>query len=1715
MIRRFFDLYRLILTAGILLFYADTGHTGGLASDGPGLSNVSYSAEQLFKPLSIIKSRGGHGLVSMHNGYLAIVYSENGGKVGGGISFYDISNPQSPKLVSEIFDDRTHTLREPHGYGRTNASDGDYVALQAVEGVQFWDWSDIHNPIRLSYLKLDGIEASDYHRGAWWLFWQAPYVYVGGSSNGIYIVEAKDPRTPRFIKRLPTNETGGFRIGPIFAIGNLLVATSMNNAGYLTMDISDPEDPILLDATRDKNVPTIYSAMVNGGKIIGAGTGDNQSLHIHDISDPGHITFENKIGDFKNSGGYLSVQDGFVHAGFSDSYIKIDIRDADEYKVVGEGSSGLFDRDEDFAVVLGNIVFVGDDNGIGSALMPHQTAPDTVPPVVNMVHPPDGALNQSLHSRIGLTFTDQIEHRSVTANTFIVRPVGGQPLKGMYSSQTGIVNFAPDSLLQPNTIYEVLIPAGGLKDYAGNPTQSSFISRFSTLGSFTDVFCDIVPTQPVEVGKTETFFVEQLTPGATYTWDFGDGSPLLSGTLAHSPSHSYTEPGHYTVKLMVQAGTTEQRCSVIQTIYSPMTTNHPAATTQILFDDTRGYVWTVNPDNNTVTALDAKSYIKLLEQPVGRKPQTLALAPDGTIWVANQHDATLSIIDGDTGHLLETIPLPYGSMPYGIVFSPNGQAGYVTLEGSGRLLKLDPVSRSVRQTLLVGPTPRGMAVSADSRRVLITRFISPLDHGEVLEVDALTFQIKRTFVLADDPGPDSDVNSRGVPNYLMSVTISPDGRDAWVPSKKDNTGRGLFRDNQSLTFDTTVRAIASKMLADRIDFNDRSFPSAVVFSLLGDYAFVALPGNNMIEVRDVYTGVSVTSIERTGNYPIGLALDPTGNVLFVKNYLSRSIVAYDIRSIVQSRDNTVLKLAEVNTIFQEHLSPSVLKGKKIFHNADDDRMSREGYISCGSCHFDGGQDGRVWDFTDRNEGLRNTTSLSGGRGIGRGRLHWTGNFDEVQDFENDMRLFFGGRGFLDDIIFYEAFRNDPLGTPKAGLNSDLDALSSYVSSLSDVQESPYRAPDGTLTSEAVLGKQVFTEAGCTDCHGGRDFTNSIHGVLHNVGTLQPSSGTRRGKPLRGIDTPTLKGIWQTAPYLHDGAAGTLEDVLGSRNPYDLHGTALNIQQVDQLVAYLKQIDDSEPGFTTEIQAIALNQSIMDVKYNVGESITLEATIAPRGGPVLDVAFYAVLNSEIDSLIAIDRYGEDGWHIYWDNIPGGQHGLYTVATYEDGHTTISPELFIQVANNASITNLTNIGGHTYQIDTLEVGASAYLDLSNQIKDLPSHLMNTLFISTAQEDRNLGEELPITFKIWQETTVFIGYAIQNTQLPGWLADWQSTEEKIITEKVDLTLFQKTFGAGTVALGRNRAVEVPDQEYMYIVIIKPNKLENVLVQGDPSRNGIISNLDAELILQDITGSMSLTGPSLEAADVSGDKKITTYDAALILKYVNKEISCFPVHNTCSSPESGTEPKQSGGAQIFWDIPQPEETNTTISLRMLSSDRPITSVMITIPMGSHDIDIIQIESQISDNWETDYNITDSGVLNIAMAGTTPITSGTLLALHVQDRIDGIDLQGEVWLDGDALNRIFISPANDLPRQFVLRQNFPNPFNASTSIQYLLPEAAAVSIDLFNILGQHVATLIRRTKAAGSYTIQVNTDKMSSGIYFYRLQAGSFTQVKKMIVLK
>ncbi|MFZ1320157.1 MAG: T9SS type A sorting domain-containing protein [Ignavibacteria bacterium] len=105
---------------------------------------------------------------------------------------------------------------------------------------------------------------------------------------------------------------------------------------------------------------------------------------------------------------------------------------------------------------------------------------------------------------------------------------------------------------------------------------------------------------------------------------------------------------------------------------------------------------------------------------------------------------------------------------------------------------------------------------------------------------------------------------------------------------------------------------------------------------------------------------------------------------------------------------------------------------------------------------------------------------------------------------------------------------------------------------------------------------------------------------------------------------------------------------------------------------------------------------------------------------------------------------------------------------------------------------------------------------------------------------------------------------------------------------------------------------------------------------------------------------------------------------------------------------------------------------------------------------------------------------------------------------------QGEIGPD----NIIASNENNDLPKEYSL-SNYPNPFNPTTTIKFDLPKDVLVSIKIFDMLGREIRTLVNDYKTAGSYTISFNGADLSSGIYYYKIKAGDFEQVRKMMLLK
>jgi hypothetical protein len=93
--------------------------------------------------------------------------------------------------------------------------------------------------------------------------------------------------------------------------------------------------------------------------------------------------------------------------------------------------------------------------------------------------------------------------------------------------------------------------------------------------------------------------------------------------------------------------------------------------------------------------------------------------------------------------------------------------------------------------------------------------------------------------------------------------------------------------------------------------------------------------------------------------------------------------------------------------------------------------------------------------------------------------------------------------------------------------------------------------------------------------------------------------------------------------------------------------------------------------------------------------------------------------------------------------------------------------------------------------------------------------------------------------------------------------------------------------------------------------------------------------------------------------------------------------------------------------------------------------------------------------------------------------------------------------------------PNSGIPTDFILEQNYPNPFNPSTVIRYAIPSKSFVTMDVFDVSGRIIKTLISETKTAGNYEITFNGQGLSSGVYFYKISAGSFTETKKMILVK
>lgn len=1183
----------LISSCFILLLGITTASQVGAQADPPvtpGFPNVAQTPGAILSGLNE-PNQGRTAIIAYHNGILFTLPELPSSQPGSDfqVRTWDISDPTEPVVTSTL--GISPMPINAHGYFKS----GDYLVVGSNWPPEA-PWSFRANGAgTVERTEFPGLVCAG-GRGCLsqpWLVGQTYWSY--GEVSGDAFIELNGTR---FSEWDHLGLTGV--VGHPFLLGDLLIfASDQSRTGLATYDVSDPSNPVLLDVLTTGGPGGYWPELWGGdGKLYAVFPyrSNGNGIRVADLTDPSDLRFLADTPLPGDAAMYMQFQDEYAFTGGH----KVDMRTfesvlfLDGANTTRPNDGGVGIDTSQFALPLGNLLVTG---GVGSlqgmAIWAHQAAPDSRGPSVGFHIPQVGRTNYPVGAPISLLIHETLETTTIiNGSTFIVRPLGGSPISGRtVFSFNDILTFTPDQPLAPNTTYEVVLPAGGIKDAAGN----GMVGYGFTFSTGATVGGNVAPqvesfsasVYPAAPGQTVTFTAAGSDPdgGAVeYRFDFGDGSPRTSWSNSATTGHGYSERGHYQALVQVRdaAGAIATATHTVTVTTAPAGPQ-PTRSTLVLCDDARRRVWTVNPDNDTLSAFHGDTLLKELEVSVCADPRSVGRSALGQIWITCFDDDRIRVLDGSGGFIAD-IQEDYGSAPMGLAFSPDGATAYVTLQGKGELVRYDATSRQSTGRLFLGPRPRALAVTGDGSRVLVTRLLSPRDHGEVWEVSTPALTLNRTLRLpkfGGDMNRDSTAAGRGAGNYLVGIAVSPDGQSAFVTANKPNTEKGLlFGDD--LDQDNTVRNIlvrvdlASGTLSRGIDLDNSDSASGVALSPLGDYLFVALQGNNEVVVLDalrleetVGLGSLVTRLG-VGSAPQGLCFDATSQRTFVKNFTGRSLTSLETFELFRSGNKNVAS-TEITAVVAEALPPQVLTGKQIFYHAGDPRMSGEGYLSCASCHLDGGHDGRTWDFTGRGEGLRNTTSLRGRGGMDHGNVHWTANFDEIQDFENDIRGAFGGDGFLSEADF--SITSDPLGPPKAGLEADLDALAAYVSSLGAeaVPRSPHRAADGALTPQGEAGRTVFESLSCGECHSGASLTDSTLGVatLHDVGTIRTTSGQRIGGPLDGLDTPTLAGLWNTAPYFHDGSAETLLEVFqeagGMVYPAEMGSVSGGAQVTDQYV----------------------------------------------------------------------------------------------------------------------------------------------------------------------------------------------------------------------------------------------------------------------------------------------------------------------------------------------------------------------------------------------------------------------------------------------------------------------------------------------------------------------------------------------------------------------
>ena len=575
-------------------------------------------------------------------------------------------------------------------------------------------------------------------------------------------------------------------------------------------------------------------------------------------------------------------------------------------------------------------------------------------------------------------------------------------------------------------------------------------------------------------------------------------------------------------------------------------------------------IWVTCEASDTVIVVDAASQQKIAEIPAGGNPTGITFTPDGSrAFVSNRLDDTVSVIDAGARKTVAT--LKTGNEPHGVLTDAKGKLLYVLNTSSNDISVFDVASLQRIKTLSAGNGPWSMALSPDASRMLVTNMKAK--YAQLRQ----PFESEVTAIETDRGMVDERINAPGA-NLMMGVAWHPSGKFALATLNRTKTSIPMTRLLQGWTITNGLAVIWNDGRVDEalLDEPDMGFADAtdVVCTPDGRYALVTSSGTDRIAVVDIgkltsligrlsgeerlhvlpnHLGYPTEFIAKhiaTGRNPRALVVMPDGKRAFVANTLDDTLGVIDLTKMEMAG---TVDLGGSKTVTKQRW------GEQLFHNAF---VTFHRQYACNSCHPDGHVDGMAYDIEADGIGIEPVDNRTLRGILDTAPFKWEGTNPSLSR-QCGARL----------AVFFT--RLAPF-TPE-----QLAAVDYYVTSIPR-PPNRFRPLGAPLTPAQRRGKVIFErttaadgheiplEGRCVTCHFPPYYTDRKR---HDVGTKM--SFDRTGS----FDVPHLNNIYDSAPYLHNGMAATLEEIWTVYNPDDRHGVTNDMtkDQLNDLIEFLKTL----------------------------------------------------------------------------------------------------------------------------------------------------------------------------------------------------------------------------------------------------------------------------------------------------------------------------------------------------------------------------------------------------------------------------------------------------------------------------------------------------------------------------------------------------------------